>query len=331
MPRPLVSLMVALTTSAQVFVALPAPAQEAKAPITVKVGLPSNGVSGWLGKYAIEKGFGRKFGLDIQPLWVPVTDVERLMSIGELEVGQVALESTMRARVRGVPVRLVAPFAGPHWRVVVRKDAPYQKLEDLKGKRVGSMRQVTSTFNNFDYITRKRGNPRAEEFYQMIFGEPAALVTFMDKGDVEAVVVIEANVTRLLATGRYRVLVNIDEEPQKYIGAPYVGIWLAANDKWLQKNAEAARRLLDTVLAANAKARGDEAFFKEAAKPLFGLTKPEELDMAWKRTSPYAVVPASWPDRKMFDAQIKYIDSLIEIGALPAAAKASTANLFWTP
>lgn len=115
------------------------------------------------------------------------------------------------------------------------------------------------------------------------------------------------------------------------MGAPYVGIWLAANDRWLQKNSETARRLLDIVLAANARAREDQAFFKEAAKSLFGLSKPDELEMAWKRTSPYAVVSAAWPDRKMFDAQLKYIESLIEIGALPPAAKAQMAGLFWTP
>lgn len=308
-------------------------AQSGKAPelTTVKIGLPSNGVAGWLGKHVIDGGYDKKFGLKIEPLWMTVTEVERLMSIGQIMVGQVALESTVRARVHGVPVRMLAPLAAPHWRVVVRKDSPYQKLEDMKGKRVGSMRQVTSTFNNFDYITRKRGNGGAEQFFQVTFGEPAAIVTWLEKDDVEAGVIIEPTVSRLLATGKYRVLVNIDEELQKYMGAQYVGIWLGANDEWIKKNPETAKRLVQAFLASNADARKDKAFFMETGQSLFGLTALDVKELAWTRVSPYAVSPATWPDRKMFAAQQAYLDSLIEIGTLPKTAKAQFTDLFWTP
>lgn len=297
----------------------------------VEVGLPSNGVSGWLGKHVIDGGYDKKFGLKIKPLWMTVTEVERLMSIGTIKVGQVAMESTMRARVHGTPVRMLVPLAAPHWRVVVRKDSPYQKLEDLKGNRVGSMRQVTSTFNNFDYITRKRGNGGAEQFFQVTFGAPGAIVSWMEKGDVEAAVIIEPFVSRLLVTGEFRVLVNIDEELRRHMGAQYVGIYIGANDEWIKENPDTAKRLVQAFLASNEDARKDKEFFMETGKSLFGLPTEEVKELAWSRISPYAVAPASWPDRKLIEAQQAYLMSLIEMGTLPPQAKSQVPGLFWMP
>lgn len=297
----------------------------------VEIGLPSNGVSGWLGKHVIDGGYDKKFGLKIQPRWMTVTEVERLMSIGTIKVGQVAMESTVRARVHGTPVRMLAPLTAPHWRVVVRKDSPYQKLEDLKGKRVGSMRQVTSTFNNFDYITRKRGNGAAEQFFKITFGAPAAIVSWMEKGDVEAGVMIEPFVSRLLVTGNFRVLVNIDEELRKHMGAQYVGIYIGANDEWIKQNPDTAKRIVQAFLASNAAARKDKKFFMETAASLFGLPNDEVKELAWTRISPYAVSPESWPDERLIEAQQRYLLSLIEMGSLPSAAKRQITDLFWIP
>src|SRR3970040_658000 len=114
---------------------------------TVEIGLPSDGVFGLGGQYLIDKGLDRKHGFVVKPRWSGVAEVERLVAMGTIPVGLSTSESTLRANLRGIPLRLIQPYMTPHNAVLVRKDAPYKNLMDLKGKPVAVPAEVTSSSN----------------------------------------------------------------------------------------------------------------------------------------------------------------------------------------
>ena len=53
----------------------------------VVIGIPSDGVFGLVGKYILEKGIDRKHGIEMQPKWAPVPEIERLLVIGAIQAG----------------------------------------------------------------------------------------------------------------------------------------------------------------------------------------------------------------------------------------------------
>jgi ABC-type nitrate/sulfonate/bicarbonate transport system substrate-binding protein len=101
---------------------------------TVEIGLPEDGVFGLGGQYLLDKGLDRKHGFVMKPRWAGVADVERLLAIGAIPVGLATSESALRAHLNNISIRLITPYMTPHNSVLVRKDAPYKTLIDLKGK-----------------------------------------------------------------------------------------------------------------------------------------------------------------------------------------------------
>ena len=103
---------------------------------TVEVGLPEDGLFGLGGQYILDKGLDRKNGFVMKPRWAGVPEIQRLLGIKAISVGLMTPEAGLRANLRDVPIRLMQPYQTSHMYVLVRKDSPYNSVDDLKGKPV---------------------------------------------------------------------------------------------------------------------------------------------------------------------------------------------------
>jgi len=290
----------------------------------VVIGVPSDGVFGLVGKYILEKGIDRKHGIEMQPKWAPVPEIERLLIIGAIQAGLAVKESAVRANVGGTPLRLIVPVMRPHQFVLVPVRSPYQSVEELRGKRIALTSEVTALYNMFDFIMRERGY-RIERDFQLIKAGGPAIMVHLEKRDVEAAIIWEPFVSRLLASGKYRVIMGLAEELDKLTGSTERMAWLGAQEGWLEKNRDVAARLRAVWLEAADRARTDEAFFRKMAKEFFGLEKPEELTLGWQR-APQSLYPKPWPDKAAIQAEIKRLERARALGILPADAKV---DIFW--
>lgn len=305
-----------------------APVRAAEMP-TFEMGLPADGVFGLGGQYLLDNQLDRKHGFIAKPRWAPVPEVERLVAMGTIQVGLATSEAAVRANLRGIRLRLIQPYMTPHNAVLVRKDSPYKSLTDLKGKSFAVPPEVTSAYNQFDYMMKKQGVD-IEKFFQLKKLGGAAIVAVLERGEVEAGYSWEAFVSRLLATGKYRVLVLPRDEMNKLLNTKVKMLgWVGALEPWVDQN----KALIPKVRAAWQDAikgvQEDEAHFRKYAKQFFGMEKAEELKLGWPRTRQFLLPPDfSWPDKENLEVEKRYLREATEMGIFEKQASGIIDTLF---
>jgi len=303
-----------------IFGGAPRPAGAAELP-TIEVGLPEDGMFGLGGQYLIDKGIDKKHGFIVKPRWAGVADVERLMAIGAISVGLATSESVVRANLNQIAIRLIQPYQTPHNSILVRIDSPYKDLKDLKGKPFAVPPEVTSAYNNFDYFMRKQGI-EIEKFFQLKKLGAAGISTTLERGEVEAGYSWEAHASKLLATGKYRVLVSPREEMNRVLNTKVKMLgWIGALEPWTSKNQPVVTRIRAAWQELLKGVQNDEEHFRKYAKRFFGLEAAEELKLGWSRTKQFFLPPDfAWPDKANLDIEKKYLRESTEMGIFPKEA-----------
>jgi ABC-type nitrate/sulfonate/bicarbonate transport system substrate-binding protein len=296
---------------------------------TIEIGLAEDGLFGLGGQYLIDKGLDRKHGFVIKPRWAGVAEVERLVAIAAIPLGLSTTESAIRANLNNIPIRLIQPYQTPHNSVLVRKDAPYKSLNDLKGKPFAVPPEVTSAYNNFDYIMKKQGI-EIEKFYQLKKLGAAGISTVLERGEVEAGYSWEAHVSKLLATGKYRVLMVPREEMNRLLNTKVKMLgWIGGLDAWITKNQSLVPKVRAAWQEMIKGVQEDEAHFRKHAKKFFGLEKPEELELGWSRTRQFLLPPEfPWPDKANLGVEKRYLRESVELGIFPKDAMAVIDAMF---
>jgi len=244
---------------------------------TVEVGLPQDGLFGLGGQYILDKGLDRKNGFVMKPRWAGVPEIQRLLGIKAISVGLMTPEAALRANLNNIPIRLVQPYQTTHMYALVRKDSPYNSVDDLKGKPVALTSEVTTLYNLFDFIMRKRGLNIEKDLQLKKLAAPV-IIAVLEKGEVEAGLIWEAHVSRLLTTGKYRVLLGFRDELSRLLNVKVMPvIWLGGLEPWVKENPALVSGLRSAWTEAYRGVQQDEAHFRKYAKQFFGLEKAEDL------------------------------------------------------
>jgi len=295
----------------------------------VEVGLPRGGMFGLGGAYVIDKKLDRKNGFILKPRWAGVADTERLIAIGAIPVGLATSESAVRANMKGIKLRLLQPYMQPHQHVLVRKDSPYQDVMDLKGKSMATTREVTSQYNMFDFIMRQRGVDTEKDFELKKLGA-AGIRAVLENGDVESGALWEAHVSKLLATGKYRVIFVFKDELAKELGTDIKMMgWIGASEDWVKNNPQMVQKIRAAWRQMIKELPHDKEHFKKYAKQMFGLETPEEVDLGWERARTFILPPDfEWPSKKNLEAEKQYLLGGVEAGMFPEGSEAVLDQMF---
>ncbi|HLC25407.1 MAG TPA: PhnD/SsuA/transferrin family substrate-binding protein [bacterium] len=298
---------------------------------TVEVGLPQDGLFGLGGQYILDKGLDRKNGFIMKPRWAGVPEIQRLLGVQAISVGLMTPEAGLRANMQGIPIRLIQPYQTSHMYVLVRKDSPYQKVEDLKGKSIALTPEITGLYNLFDFMMRKKGFNIEKDFQLKKLGAPA-IIAVLERGEVQAGILWESHVSRLLMTGKYRTILGFRDELNTLLNTKvFPIIWLGGLEPWIKANPALASKLRAAWTEAYRGVQQDEAHFRKYAKQFFGLDKPEELTLAWQRTREF-LLPAdfTWPDASALRASKNYLREAMEMGMFAKEA-AGYIDSYYTP
>jgi ABC-type nitrate/sulfonate/bicarbonate transport system substrate-binding protein len=298
---------------------------------TVEVGLPQDGLFGLGGQYILDKGLDRKHGFVMKPRWAGVPEILRLLGVQALSVGLMTPEAALRANVSAVPIRLIQPYQTPHMHVLVAKDSPYKRIDDLKGRAVALTPEVTTLYNLFDFMMRRKGINIEKEFQLKKLGGPG-IMAVLERGEVEAGILWEAHVSRLITSGRYRAIMGFRDELGKLLDAKVLPvIWLGALEPWVKANPHLVAGLRGAWTEAYRGVQQDEAHFRKHARQFFGLEKPEELAPAWQRTKIYLLpVDLKWPDPSTLKTAKSFLQQGVEMGMFPKEAAAHI-DVMFTP
>jgi ABC-type nitrate/sulfonate/bicarbonate transport system substrate-binding protein len=307
----MLELLIALLLAA----GLDSPLQAGQALQTINIATSAAGQSGYVAALIENRGLDAKYGIKINNMMMDFTEAANAVKLGRTVASAMQPSTAVNLIKSGTDIRLVAPqiWSGNSW--LVKKDAPYKSFADLKGKKIGNFARVTGAYF-FSAVIAKEKKLDIEKDFQNVPAETGALIALLERGEVEAINMFEPHTTRLVMSGKYRVLTDFDIELENIFGSPP----LKSTVGMLKETVEKQPALVKAIRAAyvdavqTIKSGQDEDFFKSKAKELFNLSTPEEVAAGMKQNK--ANFADKWGEA-FFQSQNKILQSGISLGLLP--------------
>jgi ABC-type nitrate/sulfonate/bicarbonate transport system substrate-binding protein len=281
----------------------------------VNVATAATGQSGYIAALIENKGLDVKYGIKITNLMMDFTEAANAIKLGRAQASAMQPSTAVNLVKSGTDIRLITPqiWSGNSW--VVKKDAPYKSFADLKGKKIGNFARVTGAFF-FSAVIAKEHKLDLEKDFQSIPAETGALLALLERGDVEAINMFEPHVTRMVMSGRYRVLVDFDIALEEIFGAPPLKSTVGMLRETVEKQPALVKAIRGAYIDAVKliKSGQDEEFFRSKAKEFFNLSNPEEISAGIKVNKENFA--DKWGDG-FFQSQNKILQSGIGLGLLP--------------
>jgi ABC-type nitrate/sulfonate/bicarbonate transport system substrate-binding protein len=239
------------------------------------------------------------------------------LAAGSLDVGVFGAIGLATLARKGSDITLFGPALNNHGRIIVKADSPFQKPKDLVGKRIATQPKTTETYQQARVALSLLGIDIDRDF-ETFFGPPTANLALFDRGDVDAVIIIEPTATRAIGSGA-RELAKIGDIWRHASGvdaAPFL-VGLAAKRNWLDSNRTLATSVAQLFAAANGALRDDPRLFVEHAAEM-GI-RPKEtaaIDLLPGRLAD--VYPTEW-DRNVWNGIDRQIEVAVKLGLLDAA------------
>ncbi len=209
---------------------------------------------------AYENGFFKDEGLDVEWVRCEWSKYKDTLALGGFDITHHLIMMFLKPIEQGLDARITAGVHTGCLRVQAATNGPIQKVEDLKGKRIGIPGPGTPPFIFANRVLHDHGVDPAKDIEWKPF--PAGeLGLALKKGEVDAVATSEPIGTMLLADGTVK---NVADQAKD---APYKdeyccavvanGKWASANEKvcaaatrailkgakWVQTNPRAAAQL----------------------------------------------------------------------------------------
>jgi NitT/TauT family transport system substrate-binding protein len=239
------------------------------------------------------------------------------LAAGSLDVGVFgAIGLALLAR-KGSDITLFGPALNNHGRIIVKADSPFRKPADLVGKKIATQPKTTETYQQARVALSLLGIDMDRDF-EIIFGPPTANLALFDRGDVDAVIVVEPTATRAVGSGA-RELARIGDIWSQVSGvgaAPFL-VGLAAKRTWLTSNREIATSVARLFAAANGALRDDPKLFVEHAAEM-GLRPRETAAINLLPGRLADVYPTKW-DQGVWSAIDRQIEVAVKLRLLDAA------------
>ena len=295
------------------FLAAPAGAGQALTPINIATS--AAGQSGYIAALIENKKLDTKYGIKITNMMMDFTEAANAVKLGRTLASSMQPSTAVNLVKSGTDIRLITPqiWSGNSW--VVRKDSPYKSFGDLKGKKIGNFARVTGAYF-FSAVIAKEQKLDIEKDFQNVPAETGALIALLERGEVEAINMFEPHTTRLVMSGKYRVLLDFDIELENIFGAPPLKSSVGILKETVEKQPALVKAIRSAYVDAIhiIKTGQDEDFFKSKAKELFNLSTPEEVGAGFKQNQANAA--DKWGD-SFFQSQNKILQSGISLGLLP--------------
>ncbi len=282
---------------------------------TVTFASTSSGAVGLITEVIQKKGIDAKYGIKLDVKLFDPAAGEKAVLLKQTEVGLFPLVSAARAAAENVPVVIFAPMLYNHEYTIVREDSPYKSMADLKDKKIATLDKISGVYTSAQVFSKEVGGD-FEKDYHIITGPPPAVISFLERGDVEAIIMHDPLVSNMLATGKYRQILAYSEEWKRMTGQPMFMIGLAAHRPWIEQNKAVAGSLNKMVLDATRYIVQHPEVFEENKKFL-GL-RDAAVKLAEKRM--LSIYPDHWDANLIRNAK-HIIDRAVELKIVPEAPK----------
>ena len=234
----------------------------------------------------------RKYDVKLDAKVLDPAAAEKAVLLRQVDAGVFPVLTAADVRDKGQDIVIFAPLLYIHIHLVVWNDSPAQTLADLRGKRIGILDKVSGAYRGLQVLAA-RGGFEFERDFQPVTGPPPALVTFLQRKQVDALAIHEPIVTKLLAEGTFRVVMGFNEEWKKAGKGDWIFVGAGAHRDWLTKNRAAAKRLADMLVDAERQLSRTPDLI-EAEAEFLGLKSKADIELARQRVP--RIFPTEWSD-----------------------------------
>ncbi|MBI2369360.1 MAG: ABC transporter substrate-binding protein [Deltaproteobacteria bacterium] len=221
------------------------------------------------------------------------------------------------ARSQGHRLLVVHAMVSPQNLMLARKDSPLKSMAELRGKKVGIFGGPGATTTQILAVVMKRWHGLdLFKDVQVVTAPSPALAALLDKGEIPAALVGDVDSVKLIATGKYRALLDLTEEWEQKVGRPPLHVALTVHEEFAEKNPETIRGFirayLDTIAYIRAHPETWEHYGKEIKLP-----DREAVELMRQRMGPR--LNTVW-DEKTIEAQTRFLEYVIDVtGGKPLA------------
>jgi ABC-type nitrate/sulfonate/bicarbonate transport system substrate-binding protein len=194
----------------------------------VRVGYWASGASAALGLVLEEGKFLEAEGL--KPQWTTVTklaEINRALISRSIDVAVAGgTVPSLRLGAEGVPAKIILSNLVADANLVVPESSPIKSFGDLKGKKIGSTPPGSTMHALVGAILQGNYGLKEGEFQQIPSGEQQ-LLTFLQRGEIDAAVMRTITLKTLGAQAKLRVIGTVPAEWKKLIKAnspPVLGV-----------------------------------------------------------------------------------------------------------
>ncbi len=262
---------------------------------------------------ALEKGYFRDAGIDLEFDYSFETDGVALVGAGNLQFTLASGEQVLLARSQGLPVTSVMQWWQEYPVVVVsKKDAGIKELADLKGKKIGLPVPFGANYIGLRALMGKGGIKESDLTMDFIgYNQVEALATDQENA---VVVYINNEPIQLEAKGYELDMIKVLD----YVQLASNG--LLTNEKTMQENPELVRNMVKAILrgVADVIANPGDAY-ETCKKYVEGLAQQDEKVQyeiltssisLWKADKLGVSNPEAWENMQKV---------LLDIGMIPSA------------
>ncbi|WP_198037042.1 ABC transporter substrate-binding protein [Nocardia sp. BMG51109] len=219
----------------------------------------------------------------------------------------------------GHDIVIAGPQLWNHGRWLVPEDSDIDSVEDLRGKRVGVQPASSDTYKAAALALAVNGIDFERQF-QIFPGQPVANLALYERGNLDAIIAIEPNATRLVAQGS-RQIATVSDLWQKGTGdaSPLFLNGAAFRRSWLADNRDTAAAFVALRTEANSLITADPTLLSKHAEA-FGIPANEEAAIELLPQRLAGIYPSAW-DESVFTNMDKQIQVALDIGLLKSRAQ----------
>jgi NitT/TauT family transport system substrate-binding protein len=282
----------------------------------MRIGVATSGGTTLPALVISQQKLDEKYGFKIDWARLDQAALQKAFALRQFDVtfASVALD-LIRQRARGDAVKSFHNGIMANVYVLVKKDAPYQDLGDLKGRKVGLYSLTSGSTAALVKVARDKYKLDLRKDFELVVSPPPVLAGLLQKGEIEAMINVDPIVLRMLESGNFRQIHDADAEWNALTDSRLLVTTLAAWEDAMRKSPDDFRRLVrmyreavDYILK-NPQVYASTGFIKDS-----GLKEsPEVVKLFEERFS--KLYTGSW-DEALIDANKAVFDVAIEIGTL---------------
>lgn len=281
-----------------------------------------------------KKGIAKKYQLQIERIMVTGPQgVYINMQTGDFDTAVGSWISTALLRAKGYKVTIAYSMHGYTNDVLVRLDSPIKSMTDLKGKNIGIFGGPfagTTWVLRLEFVKFFGFDPVKES--KVHYAAPPILMAMLEKGELDAILNLDPQAIRMLETGNFRSLGNMDEIWYKNTGYHPLHLVIIFNEVWAAKNPDVAKRFIAAYKEALEYMKSHSEFWPEVAKDL-GIKTEKGIKLLQQRTINFFFI-VKW-DQKFIKEQYLLSDEIFkffgEVEGFPKQIPEGTFTTVYTP